>query len=149
MTDADFNMQEHARRALRERGRRGSDPAIREAARESHLDAMSTVRGRAKRLFDSTRRRASEKGMEFDLSVEWIAARIEAGTCESCGLPFDLNARGGRSPRSPSIDRINAAHGYVASNCRLIFFSLNAAFGNWGDGAFESIARAWLEKRSR
>ena len=98
--------------------------------------------GRASVLLSSCRRRAEKKGIEFDLTKSWIQTRLE-GQCELSGLNFDFQA-GARDPYSPSIDRIDASGGYTQDNCRVILWSLNAAFGTWGADAFRDIAFAWL-----
>jgi len=93
--------------------------------------------------------RAKKKGLPFDLydHKELLLARFKNG-CELTGLPFDFETvgRGGKW-NSPSIDRIKPELGYVYTNVRIILWSLNKAFSNWGEDQFEQVARAWLERR--
>ena len=103
------------------------------------------------RILDA-KRRAKAAGLPFDLDQHEpeIMHRVLRG-CELTGLPFDFSLKGGRGNRNPyslSIDRIEGGRGYVLSNCRFILWGLNVAFNNWGDEAFEVIARAWLERKS-
>lgn len=148
MDDAEFATSERRRRADREAGRRDADPTIVLRSTEISLDRKSTIDGRAMRLISSTKLRCRKKSIAFNLTTDWLVERLTRGVCEVSGLPFEMDARKGRSPLSPSIDRIVPSLGYVEDNCRLIAFSLNAAFGNWGDDAFERVALAWIAGRS-
>lgn len=96
--------------------------------------------------------RARKKGLPFDLyepeHQKSILARFQ-GSCELTGIPFELEPEGGKGGKwnSPSIDRIKPEKGYVFSNVRIILFSVNLAFSNWGEEQFEQVARAWLARK--
>ena len=98
--------------------------------------------GRASYMVCTCRTRAKKKGWDFDLTTEWILERLERG-CALTGREFNLVA-GARAPDSPSVDRIDSTKGYTQKNCRVILWGLNAAFGTWGENAFQDIALAWL-----
>lgn len=87
------------------------------------------------------KQRAKEKGVNFDLTIEWFETRLKAGACELSGLPFDLEAKRGRN--SPTIDRITAGGHYTQANCRMILWSINRALNNYGEdylfGVFERV----------
>lgn len=97
-------------------------------------------------MFKMVRDRAREKGLDFDLTVEWI--RAKGNVCELSGI--ELIPRSGRNGRlgalSPSIDKIDSTSGYTQVNCRVICMALNTAFMHWGSQAFEPIAKAWLNR---
>ena len=69
--------------------------------------------------------------MPFDLDVEWVIERLEAGICQLSGKPFDLSESRGFA--TPSLDKINPKDGYTKQNTRVILFGLNAALGTWGE----------------
>ncbi|RZD49570.1 MAG: hypothetical protein CXT65_05205 [Methanobacteriota archaeon] len=86
--------------------------------------------------------------MEFGLDIEWVKKRIQLGTCEASGVPFDLQSKSGQlSPRTPTIDRIIPELGYTKENCRIICMALNTLFGTWGEGAAIEIILPYLTKR--
>lgn len=116
----------------------------------AHLKRRSEKRRLEKRaqcLVAAARTRSRLKGIPFSLDdhVDALQKIIDEGCCELSGIRFDLSP--GRKPNSPSLDRISPEHGYVPGNVRVICHALNAALGDWGEGAFATIADAWLRKR--
>ena len=93
--------------------------------------------GRAPVLLSSCRGRARRKGLEFDLTKEWLVPLLER-PCPLTGIEFDFEG-GPRNLRTPSVDRIDSSKGYTKDNCRVILWALNAAFGTWGEAAFREI----------
>lgn len=79
----------------------------------------------ASMLFKACRRRAKERGMEFTLTLEWIAQRLLEGVCEVTGIAFVLGAP--KHAFLPSIDRIDSSKGYTPENCRVVLWFINAA----------------------
>lgn len=79
----------------------------------------------------SVKSSAKKRGVEFSLSVEWFKHRLDAGTCEMTGLPFDMAAKRGRN--TPSVDRRDPAGPYSPENCRMVLWSLNHALSNHGE----------------
>ncbi len=115
----------------------------------------ATLVGRAHQLMSSARFRAAAKGVPFELTRDWILAQLEVGHCQATGLPFDFginyrNEHGmrGSHPFGPSLDRIDAAKGYVVGNVRVVLWSFNLAVGNWGESVLRTVATAWLERAS-
>lgn len=105
-----------------------------------YLKYRNSIEGRAAILL----RGVSFRQKDHSLTKEWISDRLRIGMCEISGLSFDLTKGVGRTPFSPSIDRIDSAKGYEPENCRMIVWGLNTAFGNWGQETFRKIALAWL-----
>lgn len=101
---------------------------------------------KGKLIVAECRRRSAKKGFPFDLDqhVEEIEARIQAGTCEMTGLPFELHARRKGVWNSPSIDRIEPAVGYLYHNIRVICFVMNAAMHDWGEERLRLVMQTWL-----
>jgi hypothetical protein len=76
----------------------------------------------------SARWSAQNKGLEFDLTEAWAAARW-TGHCEMSGIAFDLSRPEGKRgilALAPSIDRIDSTKGYTRNNCRFVLFCVNA-----------------------
>lgn len=125
----------------------GRTEEARRLAKEHTKKWLSTAKGRGSQLFKSAKRRSELYGHEFDLSREWVIAKVEIGYCEVSGIKFDLSkAEKVMNPFSPSIDRIDNRRGYLKTNCRVICWALNAAFSHWGEATFAEIAKAYLEK---
>lgn len=103
---------------------------------------------RAKEMVAGARWGAKQKGLPFDLDVEWVAKKLVAGVCELTGLPFRLEPiDGGRqNPYTASLDRVVPKLGYVRTNTRVILWALNAAFNSYGEGVYAAIARVYLAK---
>lgn len=107
-----------------------------------------TVEGRAKRMLSRARCTARYQGVGFDLSLDWIISRLEIGTCEVTGLPFDLSLlprgeRGSRTPAfSPSLDRINRGGNYTKDNVRVTVFIYNVARSDFDDDNLLTLAKA-------
>lgn len=94
-------------------------------------------------LLRKARDRASLKGLEFDLTKEWIEERLPKG-CAVTGLPFEyaIGTAKRHNPWSPSVDRIDNDKGYVMSNCRLVVWMYNVAKSAWKDEDVMKMAKA-------
>jgi len=96
-------------------------------------------------LFYQAKHRAIKKNLSFDLTIEWLQERY-TGYCELTGIKFQ-QATKGKSPISPSIDRIDSSKGYTKDNIRIIIWALNASLGNWGIEAYERISKAYWNNK--
>ena len=92
-------------------------------------------------LLRSAKMRAVEKNLSFNLTEDWAKARW-TGCCEITGIPFRVNAVSGPLPFSASVDRKEAAIGYVQNNCRFVLWGCNAIKGVGTDEDMYEIARA-------
>lgn len=84
---------------------------------------------------------------EFITITDYLAVVARAaGRCEVTGIQFDDSREwtGRRRPFAPSLDRIDSTKGYVAGNVRLVCLIVNCALGDFGDDAFERMARAYV-----
>lgn len=95
------------------------------------------VDNQAKRLLGHARFRAQKAGVPFNLTLD----DISLVACEMTGFPFECGSDG-RSPYSPSIDRIEPELGYVKGNTRMVLWCLNAAMGSWGFEFIRSVVHA-------
>lgn len=92
-------------------------------------------------------KRAANKGVAFDLTVEWAIERIEAQDfkCPLTGIPFymDCTAQTKVHPFMPSLDRIIPGKGYVADNVRIVVYAVNIMLMDWGTEVFERVANGY------
>ena len=93
----------------------------------------------------SARKRASEKGLAFDLTPEWYDAEFEKG-CAVTGLPLDPN--GSKTPFTAHVDKVVPALGYVMSNCRLVCACYNLAKKHWTDADVLRMAKALVSRNA-
>ncbi len=120
--------------------------------RQIGVTAAAVDVGHLSQAFWHARKNAKVRAMEFkltraDLAIIWERS---GGRCELTGLKFDLFKRNEyrRRPFAPSIDRIDSATGYSASNCRLVVVAINLAMNEWGHEVFAKIAAGYLRKYS-
>lgn len=110
-----------------------------------HRKYLNSAFGRAYRLLVGARNRAKKKRIPFTLRREHILPALAAGRCEATGIPFVFGA--GRSPFSPSIDRIDSSKGYIPGNIRIVLLAFNVACGEWGEEVLWRMAAArWPER---
>lgn len=131
--------------------RKAADPvwrakraAINSAAQKKHY---AKPENRADRIYRACRARAEKKGIEFALTVEWIAERIRAGVCEATGLPIRLDGVG-RGPWSPSVDRVDSTKGYTPDNCQVTVWAFNAAKSDFTMDDLMAVARALVARHA-
>ena len=100
---------------------------------------------RGNALVAAARFRAKVRNLPFDLDVEEIQSRINAGVCDLTGIPFALDPP--RAWNAPSLDRIVPELGYVKSNVRVVLYSLNVMANTWGPNRILEIASAISARR--
>lgn len=97
-------------------------------------------------LFPGAKQRAKKKGLSFDLTDSWAAARW-TGCCELTGVSFSPPEK--RVARfgalSPSIDRIDPTKGYTQGNCRFILWAINRLKMGDSDALVFSLAKALIQ----
>jgi hypothetical protein len=98
-----------------------------------------------RRLLDKARFRTKRKNLQFDLTVEWLQERY-TGRCELTGIEFQFGTEG-RSPITPSLDRIDSSKGYTKDNIRIVIWALNRAIGEYGIDVYERIAKAYFRNK--
>jgi len=76
-------------------------------------------------IWQRAKKRAERRGLAFDLPP---AAVVIPDFCPVLGTPLVVGE--GRSPNSPSLDRIDPSKGYVDGNCRVISDHANRIKGN-------------------
>lgn len=97
------------------------------------------------------RHRAKAGGYVFGLTIDVLVGLMlrSKGRCEVTGLRFTTAGCEGsrRRPFFHSIDKIDAAGGYVAGNIRLVCYGVNVAMLNWGEDVFAELARGYVFNR--
>lgn len=94
----------------------------------------------------SMSKRAADKGIDFDLTIEWLDEKMNLTHCEATGLEFKGSAR---DPFSLTIDRKDSSSGYTQENCWAVCWIYNRAKL---DGTHEELmvmARALVDRESR
>lgn len=101
---------------------------------------MEEVRDYAFKLLARSRSNARNRrhgtGMEHSLTQADILEMLHKSqwSCSVTRVPFSMQVVGpkGQRPFAPSIDRIDNAHGYVRTNCRMVCVVANIAMNTWG-----------------
>jgi hypothetical protein len=82
-------------------------------------------------MLSTLKSRAKQKGLAFDLDLNWLLLRWERGICEVTGLRFDFaeydGKQGVKKAFQPSIDRKDSSKGYTKENCQMVVYLYNAA----------------------
>lgn len=101
-----------------------------------------------RKAFERARSRASTKSIEYTLTrrQELSVAREAQNRCSVTGHPFDLTAARGRSPFTPSLDRIDSSRGYLPGNVRLVVSIANLAMSTWGEEPLRKISLSYVQK---
>lgn len=110
-------------------------------------DWRNTPPGRSKQMWTTSKKRAEERGWEFNLTPEWIQERLEAGVCEATGIPLEMSAEefkgyGHFRPWTPSLDRDDPTKGYTTDNVKVVCWMYNQAKGVSTHEAVLRMARA-------
>ena len=89
------------------------------------------IKYRARTLWNSAYARSKKKGLDFDLTIEWIESRLQEGICSVTGLPFEIKEYSQKgnleklSPYAPSLDRIDSDKGYTMDNVQVVLNNYN------------------------
>lgn len=125
----------------------------RERWKTYHQNAKAKQRtdpwARASRLLTWIRARAAKTGRDFDLDIEWIGSRLEAGVCEVTGIPLELQLSkiGQIHPWGPSVDRKDSSLGYTKENCQIVCWAYNMAKSDWDHEVVKRLAEAIVAKQ--
>lgn len=89
---------------------------------------------RARKLFNVCKMNAKARRLEFELDLDWVEEKINAGFCDLTKLPFvfEYTGKAKRNPFAPSIDRIDNSQGYTKHNARVVLWGVNQALNEYG-----------------
>lgn len=115
-------------------------PEGRASKSQAHRKRWETPSGRAYLLWKSAKYRASDRGLEFTLTSEFVRELMAKGCCQVTGIPFVFSRRPGRNngrsgnrrPFAPSLDRKDPSQGYTPENVQLVVWIYNMAKSDWG-----------------
>ena len=84
-------------------------------------------RYRLSRLLHQATGRAKRRGLDCDLTLEWLLANFPADAkCPVLGTELQFNSAGkGIRESSPSLDRVDNTAGYTTANVRIISLRAN------------------------
>lgn len=96
--------------------------------RDRQLETKRTFKQRypTEYILNSTRSRAKERGIEFNLEIEDI---IIPDICPVLDIPLKFSDKG-REENTPSIDRLNNDLGYIKGNVHIISWRANRLKNN-------------------
>lgn len=114
-------MHEFQRKALAEKAARLERKRLR-----SSPTKRSPV-SEAQQLYWAIKKRAAEKGWDFDLTLEWVEQMVTITHCQATGIEFHGEPGG---PFRRSIDRKDSRRGYVMDNCWVVSWIYNRAKSN-------------------
>jgi len=97
-----------------------------------------------KYIFQTTKSRAKKRGLEFDLTLDWLFDRIIDRVCPYTHFKFEV-VIGSQSPYLPSIDRIDSSRGYTQDNCQVVSWVYNQAKSNYTDADMLVFAKAIVD----
>jgi len=84
----------------------------------------------AKLMMHSSRKRAEEKALPFDLSHEYIMS-LDVSRCSVTGVSLRIACEDGKQNfLSPSLDRIEPRLGYIEGNVRVVANAINSCKGS-------------------
>jgi hypothetical protein len=114
-----------------------------------------TIYGRILYIFTSAKKRAKEKGLEFNLDFKFLLDlyKSQDGKCKLTDIDFVLekskNRIGNFIPFSPSIDKINPFGGYTKNNVRFVCTIVNIALSNHGEDIFDKMCCSYMDKLNK
>ena len=100
---------------------------------------------RARGLVRGTKQRAKQKGIDHNLTEDWLLERLERGVCEVTGIPFTFTSgeiKGGHRSFTPSLDRTDTTKGYTKDNVKVVVWVYNGAKGVGTHEDVMKLARA-------
>ena len=121
-----------------------------EAVRDGVTTGNRVPKDYARALYLRAKKSAQVRSIDFSISEGEIVEKLIAsgGKCAITGLRFSMEKVDGVRirPWMPSLDRIDAAVGYTASNCRIVCAAVNLALNQFGEKMFYKIAYATILK---
>jgi hypothetical protein len=117
--------------------------------KEWHKETYSKPRRRAYALWKSAKSSAVKKGIEFDLTVDWIEQKLLEGVCEVSKLKLDFVSKntgkwghGSQNPFGPSLDKTNPNKGYTKDNVKVVVWIYNVGKQNNTHDDIMKLAKA-------
>ena len=119
------------------------DLDIEESKKKATPLNSNLLKKKAKNLARWSKWRAKKRGLEYDLSYEWIRQKIVEG-CPVTGRSFELK-KGKIRAFGPSLDRINSSKGYTKQNTRVVCLWYNLAKSNWDNSFIQKVIKETVQ----
>jgi hypothetical protein len=130
-----------------------SEYRCKDAARCRKQNALRRLnpKGRAQQLLTSAKERARKKKIPFDLTLEWLCERLQPGTCEATGIPFDYSppSTAATNKFAPSLDRIDNSKGYTKDNTQVVVWLYNVAKRDFSTDDILEFAIQFVSNKSK
>lgn len=117
------------------------------STKEQRQKYAISYKGRATKMWHNAKRRSKTTGAKVEITIDWIAAKLEKGVCQHTGLPFDLNPadKFSSNPYSPSLDKINPKiKDYTPENTRVVLTAVNKSLNEYGEETMLPILKAMV-----
>lgn len=98
-------------------------------------------------LFNRVTTRARNLKLDFDLSIEYLKNLLlmQNNKCKMSGIAFEMSSGDGlkgRSPWSPSLDRIDSNKGYTQDNVQFVCLMYNLCKSTWAHNDVVAFANS-------
>ncbi len=98
-------------------------------------------------ILDRIKKRATKKGIEYNLTPEWLTFKLSKNKCEATGLPFKFYPPiTTKNPYYPSIDRVDSTKGYTTDNCQVVIFGFNVLKLNYDKETIDKFCKSYVKK---
>ncbi len=117
-----------------------------------HWALANPIKYRARTLVNGAKQRAKKKGIDFNLTYEWVENKLNQGSCAVTKTPFYIKPYSTRSeytkvhPHSPSLDQISPSGGYTMDNVQVVCDQVNKFKGDRHVASMVLIARNFLNE---
>jgi hypothetical protein len=91
----------------------------------------STIRGRARILYDHAKERAKKRGLQFAITLDWIEKRLTDSVCKG-----EVTCERNR-PNTASLDRVVSTEGYTPTNTRVAALVRNLGKSDFTEEEYE------------
>lgn len=102
-------------------------------------------------MFDKAKKRALDRGLLFDMTLQRVVVPILIGKCEASGVDFDFmpHDRYDYNPFAPAIDRKNSFLGYTNDNVQIVCNIYNLGKNQYDEEQYLSFCEQLLRFRKR
>ena len=109
-----------------------------------------TLKGRVILLFNGILQRCKKSGHAVEIDANYIQSKLENGVCEATGFTFQYakSEKGGITPFSPSVDRINSKDGYTEQNIQMVCSIYNIGKSHHDETDFIAMCMAVAERNA-
>ena len=106
---------------------------------------------RAMTLLNGAKTRAEKKGIDFDLTKDWLVDKLRGGLCEATNMPLFIKPYSSKEeytkvhPFSPSLDQIRPSGGYTKDNVQVVCDQFNKLKGDRHETSAYKLAQQFTK----